>query len=642
LTGRGWQMPEGKKLRAQIETPVMRRDMTLERGTINDEKRTVELSFSSELPVERWFGYEILDHTKDSVDLSRLNGGGALLVDHDTRDQVGVVEAANITDRKGKATVRFGQSARAKEIFTDVKDGIRTLVSVGYRIRKMVTDKIDEGVETLRAVDWMPYEISLVSVPADPSVGVGRAGDFKPQFLTLIESSETEHKTMKRNILFDAAPAATSPAGGGGAASSATTAAAAATPAAGTRTAADERRIMGEMLAIGRQFDAMKEAEQFIADGKTPEELRKHILENKFSAKPLKTSPDVGMSRTEVKRWSLVRGLRMISNKKPVDGLEREVNEEMEKLCGRSTEGIYIPNEVVHGHPDDRMRDLAATGGGPTGGYTVQTDVLGGSLIELLRNMMITFSLGARKLGGLVGNVAIPSQSGGATAYWVAENAQTTSSNPTFGQIGLTPHRLSAVTALGKMLLAQSSVDVEGLVREDLARVLAIAIDLAALAGAGNNDEPLGIVNTPGVGSVSFGAAATWAKILDFETQVSNANALLGNLAYASTPATRAKLKAAAKIGSTFPVFMWEKGAAPGEGEINSYRAVATKQIAGDLMIFGNWSDLIIADWIGMDVVVDPYTLADKHQVKTTINMLADVAVRHLGSFAVSSDSAAQ
>lgn len=463
---------------------------------------------------------------------------------------------------------------------------------------------------------------------------------------------------MRRSVLMDKAE---SGAGGGGNDASRSASGA---------TQIDQKELrkqLGEIYAMGREFDCEKEAQQAIDDGKSVDEFREQVMEKlkrEKKVKPVDTSADLGMSRAEVKSWSLVRGLRCLINKKPLEGLEKDTNEEMAKKCGRSSEGLFIPNEIVHGHPDDRMalamlfrdifalagmkRDLSATGGGNVGGYTVQTDVLGGSLIELLRNMTVIFELGARKLGGLVGDVAIPSQSGGATAFWVDENAQTASSNLAFGQLGLVPHRLSAVTLLGKRLLAQSSVDVEGLVREDFARVLAIAIDLAGLAGTGNGGQPLGVLNTPGVGSETFGAAATWAKILDFETQVANANALLGSLAYVSTPNARAKLKAAPKVtGATpYPIFIWERAGGgtklPGEGEINGYRAVATKQLAGDKMIYGNWNDLIVADWIGMDVVVDPYTKADTHQVKTTINMLADVGVRHVGSFTVSTDSAAQ
>jgi HK97 family phage major capsid protein/HK97 family phage prohead protease len=586
---------------------------------------TLELSCASEYPVQRWFGYEILDCSPDSVNLDRMNSGAAVLVDHDTADQVGVVVKAEIKNRKLRATIRFGQSARAKEILQDILDGIRKLVSIGYRINKLVSEKVENGVETLRATDWEPYEVSLVAIPADPTVGVGRAmHSVEQQNQIMIDDKPTRREireTLGLSQQYAEANARTE----------------------GFHEAAD-------ILAMGKQHDCEAEAINHMRRGGTLEDFRKWVLANRFNAKPVNTSGmgDIGMDRKEAKRWSLVRALDCIARQKPLDGLEREASDAVAKLSGRRPDGFFIPNEIVHGHPDDRtyQRDLAA-GTGNLGGYTIQTDVAGSSLIELLRNMTVCYEFGAIKLGGLVGDVAVPAQSGAATSYWMPENGQTPSSNLTFGSLGLRPHRLSGVTALGKQLLAQSSVDVEGLVRYDLARVLAIAIDLAALAGAGNNSEPLGIINTGGIGSVTFSGAASWAKVIDFETQVANANALIGgNLGYVTSPSAKAKLKNAAKIGSTFPVFIWEDSSRSnqlaGEGKVNGYRAVATKQVPSDKMIFGNWKDLIIADWIGMDVVTDPYTLADKHQLKVTVNMLVDVGLRHATSFVVSSDSAAQ
>ena len=174
-----------------IKTGLLHRAAEFDRATFNEEKRTVELSFSSEEPVQRWFGYEILDHKPESVDLRRINLGGPLLMDHNTRDQIGVIEEARIgEDKKGRARVRFGSSTRAKEIFQDVKDGIRTNISVGYRVLKLVTEKIEKEVETLRATSWLPLEISIVSVPADTTVGIGR--DDEPTFETTIETQRTE------------------------------------------------------------------------------------------------------------------------------------------------------------------------------------------------------------------------------------------------------------------------------------------------------------------------------------------------------------------------------------------------------------------------------------------------------------------
>ena len=145
---------------------------------IDKDKRTVDLSFSSEMPVDRYFGKEILDHDKKSVDLSFLNSSRApLLKDHYTFEQTGVVESAKVgADLMGRAVVRFGKSQLADDEFNDVVDGIRSNVSVGYRIKKMVLEEQSENDgDTYRIVDWEPLELSIVSIPADQSVGVGRA-----------------------------------------------------------------------------------------------------------------------------------------------------------------------------------------------------------------------------------------------------------------------------------------------------------------------------------------------------------------------------------------------------------------------------------------------------------------------------------
>lgn len=143
----------------------------------DDDARTVELSFSSEEPVARWEGLEILDHSPGSIRTERLQNGAPLLMDHDTRDQIGVVESVKFgSDRKGRAVVRFSRNARADDIYRDVVDGIRGNVSVGYLIHE--THK--EGANSYRVTDWEPYEISIVSVPADTTVGVGRSALPKP------------------------------------------------------------------------------------------------------------------------------------------------------------------------------------------------------------------------------------------------------------------------------------------------------------------------------------------------------------------------------------------------------------------------------------------------------------------------------
>jgi len=156
--------------REKIET----RAMAMEEAVVDGDTRRVKIAVSSEEPVERSFGMEILDHAESSIDLSFLKSGRApLLLDHDPTKQIGVVESVSLdgSARRLRATVRFGRNGLAKEVFDDVTDGIRGNISVGYQINKLSK----AGEKTYRAVSWMPMEVSVVSIPADRTVGVGRA-----------------------------------------------------------------------------------------------------------------------------------------------------------------------------------------------------------------------------------------------------------------------------------------------------------------------------------------------------------------------------------------------------------------------------------------------------------------------------------
>lgn len=133
---------------------------------IDEESRTVELAFSSEAEVERWFGVEVLSHADGAMRTERLENGAAVLWNHDWDDQVGVVESIEIgDDRRGRAVVRFGKSARASEMFQDVLDGIIRHVSVGYRVHAVEVEQRKGMPDLVTVTDWEPYEISLVSVP---------------------------------------------------------------------------------------------------------------------------------------------------------------------------------------------------------------------------------------------------------------------------------------------------------------------------------------------------------------------------------------------------------------------------------------------------------------------------------------------
>jgi HK97 family phage major capsid protein len=177
----------------------MYRTATISRKGVDETTRTAELSFASEEACERLFGLEVLECTPKAVDLTRLNSGGNLLLDHDPRNVIGVIEQARVDpDRKCRARVRFGKSARAQEVFDDVTDGIRTSASVGYVIEDMKESKRDGEPPVWRVTRWTPLEISLVAVAADAGVGVGRSAEpLTQQFRNMDTQQEQEHQQSR-------------------------------------------------------------------------------------------------------------------------------------------------------------------------------------------------------------------------------------------------------------------------------------------------------------------------------------------------------------------------------------------------------------------------------------------------------------
>ncbi len=170
-------MVNTREILEKLRQKPIHRTFSIERAAVSKDSRTVKLAFASDKPVEHWFGFLELSMKGSSMRTDRLDSGAPLLVDHDTRDVVGVVEGYSIgMDGIARASVRFGESVRANEVFNDVQGGIRQNVSVGFIVHKMDLIKEEKGsVPAYRSSDWEPYEISIVAVPADISVGVGRS-----------------------------------------------------------------------------------------------------------------------------------------------------------------------------------------------------------------------------------------------------------------------------------------------------------------------------------------------------------------------------------------------------------------------------------------------------------------------------------
>lgn len=307
----------------------------------------------------------------------------------------------------------------------------------------------------------------------------------------------------------------------------------------------------------------------------------------------------------------------------------------------RDNRALVLPAEIT-------TRDLVV-GTSTAGGHTVATDLLASSFIDSLENALILTRLGITRLSGLVGNVAIPRKTAGGTAYWVAENSAPTESQQAVDQVTMSPKTLGAFTDFSRKLMLQSSLDVEMFVRNDLALRLALGLDATGISGGGSN-QPNGVLQASGIGAVvggTNGAAPTWDHMVDLESEVAIDNADIGTLAYATNAKVRGKLKKT-KVDAGSGEMVWDRGSL--DSPINGYPVAISNQVPSNLtkgsasgvcsaIIFGNWADLIMGLWGGLDVLVDPYTGSTAGTVRVVAFQSADFAVRHAESFAAMTDA---
>ena len=559
--------------------------------------RQVEASLSSEAPIDRGGYLEILDHGADAVDLGRAKDGLPLLAHHDATDVIGIVENIRVVAGKLRGLLRFGKSRRALEVWNDVKDGILRNVSIGYAVKSTTPDG-----DTVRVTSWELLEASLVAIPADPSVGVNRTRTMENQ------------NERERSALGDGVEA--------------------------------ERHRVREIVALGQQHNETDIAAEAVGDGTPVEKFRAKLLSALGQAKPLDVA-DYGGHRDQrsVQSFSLLKAIRAsVDNDWRDAGLEREIIGETQHRSGLKARGMLVPSAMF---ATRSALTAGAVSGLGDGSQMVATDHLADRFVDILRNETVVGGLGATFLADLDGDVSIPKMTAGATASWVAEGSAASESTPTFTNITMSPKTVSARVSYTRQMLRQASPDIENLLRRDLVRQIAVAVDTAALNGSGSSNQPTGVLNVSGIGSVALGtngAAPTYAMLPSLEKEIAIDNALRGSLAFCTDPKVISKLRTTAKQSSGVEgnFVMNDDGRLAGYrvGVTNSMPSNLTKGTGSALsaLIFGNWSDLLIGEWGAIDLLVDPYTNADSGQVRVVAFSFVDIAVRHAQSFAAVSD----
>jgi len=596
------------KERNVIDMPMKYRTIDLSKHSyLDEESRTVRIGVSSEEPVERSFGMEVLGHSEGDINMEFIASGRApLLLDHDMTKQIGVIEEFKLdeTAKRTIAVVRFGKSELAREVFDDVKDGIRMNISVGYRIDKL--NRMNDNDETYYKAQWTPMEVSSVSVPADQSrlVGVGRSKDKQKTQTTKVEIMENEKQEINLDEVRSQSVA---------------------------EAKAEFKRDSKEIIDLAARHNKRDLADKAISNGVSVEEFRGQLLNELANNTPLDTPSNIGMNEKEVKRFSLVKAIRALAN--PTDrraqeaaAFEFECSTAAGQAEGKTSQGIMLPADVLRNWSRDMNSSDDST--------LVAEDYRGGDFIDVLRNSSSVMAAGATVLQGLQGNIVIPKKTAASTANWIAtEGAASTESEMTTGSTTMTPKVIGAFTDATRLLLSQSSLSVENLIRDDLAKGIAQAIDIGALMGSGSSGQPTGIRNTSGINTSTFAAAApTWAEIVSMESAISGDNALFGNLHYICRPSEYGTMKVTTKDSGSGQFIV-----SP-DGMVNGYDVIRSNSVTSGDFYFGNFADLLVGLFGGLDITVDPYSLSSTGSVRIVALQNVDTAVRHAESFILSND----
>lgn len=652
---------------------------------------------------------EVLSHKRGDYDFSSLNTDGAFLDEHNPKDQIGVVKRALVSkDSKSRAVVEFDEASDlSKTRKKQFEAKSRTHISVGYIHTKYLGDETLPDGRTVKRFAWAADDISSVAIPADPKVGVNRSkegvfersetdmahclrcgdpmerselnddfmcGDCADAKRTGVDSNHKERNNSMPNETATVTEAEVLTR---------------------TKTAAEAAATTRETDLLARNKNIHDIVEQWVKDhgkrhtksetcesklrqieaefmqrdSKTPSQTLIQELASRCSIEALKfpniesfimaADNDDAIARN----YDLGRAIRSCIAAKghqPTDGFELEIHQSLvrERRNTNSAvpingDGFLIPDNARtpkirsslerSGTNDRFTRDLVS--GNFAGAGALVPTQWKVPIIELLRNRPALTWCGVTMLGGLTGNVIIPRQTSACAPQALAEIAVLNPTQQTFDQISFAPKRVGNTAFYSRLLTIQSSPDVEALIRDDNFRQIALLIDELGFNGTGNNSQPLGIMNTPGVNSITFGGTVTLAQAIAMKTAIRQNN-VNDPLAYVTTSASSGRLMSApaALIGSTVVSgqtnAIWVGDEL--EGRVVGTRAFATQQIPNNQMVCGAWEHFVWASWAGIQVVIDYITRANQDEIGISLNTYNDFAARHNVAFTVSTDGANQ
>lgn len=541
---------------------IFYRASVLGNDAIDKENRRATLSFSSESPYQRSFGVEVLSHKSGDVDMEFLNSGNApLLLEHDPKQQIGVVESATIRNGRGEAVVRFSGSALGEEVWKDVADGIRKNISVGY----VITEKKQErnGDQVTMRCKWIPKEISCVSIPADESIGVGRAADSTVEnnnnkdSQMEIENKKEDVAEVRAEVKLDTQAIINT-----------------------------ERSRVAAITELTKRYNTEAIAQDLINSGRSVDEARAAILEElgKRSAVTVQTSAAIGMSDKEVRSYSLGRAINaMVTGDWQDAGLELEASRAAAKAQGKlqTRSNLIVPADFL---TRDAGANAFTAAGNPA---VVNTTKVG--FMDTLFNKSIATKLGVQYMSGLNGTVEFPKLTAGVTARFVNEGVDGTIDEPTTDVVEIKPRTLVAAAELTRSMVMNSTA-MESRIQANIQKAVAQRLEQEIF---------LKMVADTGINWITKPTAVAYADLLAVIKAVELENALTDNSKFAFDVAIKSLLAATLEETGTTNDRLYAK-----DGTVAGYGSETSINV-GNNLIFGDFSEVVVGNWSTLELAVD-------------------------------------
>ena len=669
----------------------------INQGSIDVENRTITLSASSETPYMRedWdLGpyWEILGHNETEVDLSRLKNKAAFLYEHDQTRQIGVIEDVYL-DQISKqifAKVRFSKNQFANEVFQDIIDGIRSKISIGYKVLKAIITGYDaDNIPLVRVVLWQPVEISSVSTPADDTVGVIRSISNEEQKRSIKIEIEIETEEDNMDDCCDIKEPEQTP-------QTPITPIGSEVPCLETPEYIEikdqEQKNINQNVDNGNKIvdntknnlnidieiidnkiknnenikngvnnmniqEIFKKADAFgvkdevvnlfLKSGKTEEEFDNFVKEQNANKTKGMNMDQLGLSTQdkEIKEYNLFRAINGLITGR--DCQELEISRDIAKKSGQELQGLALPLSFIKASAVKSLMSRAynTASGNASGTENLVAEILDASnFVDILRPQLKSAQLGVRTVSGLVGDYAVPRKTSGMTNTWVGDSGASTESSAVFDKVVSKPKMLVSETQLFELALKQMTPDAQFLAMDDMIKARAVELDRVVFWGSGSSNQPSGVANTSGVNVISLGInglAIARDNLIDLMSALGATDANVDNAKFVSNYKVKAalmKLKTDAGSG----IFVWDEFKDMFQ-ITNNIPSNLTKGTGTNLsgVIFGDFSDVCITEWGVPELIVDQYTLAKYGKVNIYMRQATDVLVRRPGSFSVIKDAIA-